>query len=267
MRRSVFLGLLLLTFAVAPCFSDMGQIAIFTEAVSWTDVGTANAVAQKIISDLKITRDIEILGDKAIGTFAEANTGDDDMDIIITFGYFPVSLYTPGNAERDGSVAELFLEDGNMFLNTADWIFYVTQGGGANGAAGLQNITDSTFTMDVPDGINNSPTDDGKKYTPSLPDSYSSNRVFKKNEIDANDEWELEVVFGDNGDNNADPAVIHNLDYDGRVAIVFQIPAVQPRAEVIIEVLDNWLSTKVQANPVEFLDKLSVTWGEVKHGL
>lgn len=266
MRKFVFLVSLFMVFAAASCLAaEMGQIGIFTEAVSWTDVGTANAVAQKIIADLKLTRDIEILGDKAIGDFAEANTGDGDLDIIITFGYFPVSLYTPGNGERDDSVAELFLEDGNMFINTADWIFYVTQGGGANGAAGLQNITDSTFDMGA-DGNRNEPTDDGKKYTPSLPDSYEAVRVFKTGQVEANDEWEVEVVFGENGP-LADPAVIHNLEYDGRVAIVFQIGGVQPRAEVIIEMLDNWLSTIVKPDPVELLDKLSVTWAEVKHGL
>jgi hypothetical protein len=48
--------------------------------------------------------------------------------MMIIFGYFPVSLYTPGNAQADDSLGELFLEGGDMILNTADYIFYVTEG-------------------------------------------------------------------------------------------------------------------------------------------
>ena len=108
--------------------STIGDIAIFTEAVSWTDVGTANAAAEMIIDELKLTKNIEIMNDKAIGEFAKEKTENDKLDIIITFRYFPVSLYKPGNGEPNDSVGEKFLEAGNMFINTADYIFYVTLG-------------------------------------------------------------------------------------------------------------------------------------------
>jgi hypothetical protein len=264
----VFISLpVLLLLAATTCLAtNMGQIAIFTESVGWTNVGTANAQAQKIISDLRLTREIEILGDKAIGDFAQANTDDGELDIIITFGYFPVSLYAPGNGEADDSVGELFLEGGNMFINTADYIFYVTLGGGANADTGLKNMTDSNFDLWT-DGVSTEPTEDGKEYTPSLI-ATSAPRCFRVSQIEANPEWELEVAFGDDGGANADPAVIHNTDYDGRVAIVFQVSNdAMPRGEVITEMLNNWLSEKVEAQAVEPVDKLSVTWGKVKQSL
>ena len=47
MRRSLFSVLLFLIFVAAPCFSaQMGQIAIYTEAVVWTTVQVANTAAE-----------------------------------------------------------------------------------------------------------------------------------------------------------------------------------------------------------------------------
>jgi hypothetical protein len=268
MRRNAFLSVLsfiVFVLAATAQASEMGEVAIFADAVSWTDVGTAKAAAQKIQSDLKLTRDIQILSDDAIGAFAEQNTDDGNLDIIITFGYFPVSLYAPGNAERDDSVGELFLEGGNMFINTADYIFYVTQGGGANGDSGLKNMTDSNFDM-WGDDASTDATEDGEKYTPSLVDvTFVANRPFKMSQVEADSDWELEAAFGTLGD-KADPAIIHNLTYDGRVGIAFQAGGTLPRAEVIIEMIDNFLVEKVKAQTVEPGDKLSCTWGEIKGG-
>ena len=95
----------------------------------------------------KFAKSIKVYNDDDIGRFARKKTKDDEFDIIITFGYFPVSLYKPGNVEKEDSIAEKFLEGGDMFMNAADYIFYVTQGGGANGENGLKTITDSNFDM------------------------------------------------------------------------------------------------------------------------
>jgi hypothetical protein len=244
----------------------MGQIAIFTEAVGWTDVATANAQAQIIIDGLKLTKDIQKLGDAAIGDWAKKNTKDGDTDVIIMFGYFPVSQYTPGNGQRDGSVGELFLEGGNMFLNSCDYIFYVTQGGGVNAATGLQNMTDTTFDCWT-DGNTCKPTDDGKKYTPSLPASFSAPRCFRKTQIDANPDWSVEVAFGSNGADNLDPAIIKNKVYGGRVGIVHQVSDnSMPRGKVMLEMLDNWLSKQVKGVAVDSAGKLSTAWGEIRLG-
>ena len=263
MKRCIFLVLLLMVFATTSCLAaKMGQIAIFTESVGWTDVGTANKAAALMLDEIDITKDVQILGEDDIEKFAEANTDDGELDVIILFGYFPVSLYAPGNGEADDSVGELFLEGGNMILNTADYIFYVTLGGGTNGDTGLKNMTDSNFDLWT-DGVACQPTEDGEKYTPRY-DGHTAPRSFKISQIDADPEWELEVAFGDNGGGNADPAIIHNTEYDGRVGIVMQVSAVTPKGEVFTDILNNWLPTIVAPDPVEPLDKLSVTWGEVK---
>lgn len=268
MKKSLSFGILLFVtfvFVITPCsFSDVGEIAIFTESVGWTSTGTANAAAQIIMDEVTIATNIQKYSDADIGTFATEKSNNDDLDIIITFGYFPVSLYTPGNGEADDSVGEKFLEAGNMFMNSADYIFYVTQGGGANGDTGLKNMTDSNFDLWT-DGNTCKPVADGEKYTPSLK-SFTAPRSFKVDQIETDDEWELEVAFGmdKEGGTRADPAVIHNTEYDGRVCIFFQVSDdSQPRGEVAAEILNNWLS-EIAPRSVEPADKLPITWGEIK---
>ncbi len=261
MKRYVSFCLLFMVLFAAPCFAEkMGQIAIFTESVGWTNVGAANTAAQIILDGVTITNDIQKLSDGDIGTFAEANTDDGELDVIILFGYFPPSLYTPGNGQPDNSVGELFLEGGNMFLNTSDYIFYVSSTN--NAADGLMNMTDSNLDCWTADTMN-TPTADGETYTPSY-DGHIGKRSFRIAQVEADADWELEVVFGSNGD-QADPAIIRNLTYDGRVGVVLQVDNnAVPRGEVLTEILNDWLPTVASAKSVEPVDKLSVTWGEVK---
>jgi len=263
-KRCIFLVLLFMVFATTSCLAaKMGHIAIYTANVGWTTAAVANAAAQIILDEVNITNNVEILGEKDIATFAEAHADDDELDVIILFGWFPASLYTPGNGQADDSVGELFLEGGNMILNTADYIFYVTVGGGANGDVGLKNMTDSNFDCWTAD-ITNTPTEDGEKYTPRYV-SHNAPRSFKISQIEANEEWELEVIFGTDGADQADPAIIRNLDYDGRVGVVMQVSDdSKPKGEVFTDILNNWLPTIVRPDSVEPVDKLSVTWGEVK---
>jgi len=259
-RRCIFLVLLFMAFATGSCFAaKMGQIAIFTESVGWTSVGAANTAAQIILDGVTITNDIQKLGNGDMGTFAEANTDDGELDIIILFGYFPPSLYTPGNGQPDGSVGELFLEGGNMFLNTSDYIFYVSSAN--NDAGGLTNMTDSNFDCWT-DGINNTPTADGATYTPSYA-GHVGKRSLQIDQVEADADWELEVVFGSDGTNTADPAIIRNLTYGGRVGVVLQVDDdSMPKGEVISEIIENYIGGIITA--VEPADKLAVTWGGIK---
>ena len=59
---------------------------------------------------LKTPEAVVILTDKEIGDWAEDHTDNGVSDIIVTFGWFPTTLYTPGNADPDGSIGEEFLE-------------------------------------------------------------------------------------------------------------------------------------------------------------
>jgi hypothetical protein len=83
--------------------------------------------------------------------------------------------------------------------------------------------------------------------------------------VDADKDWEMEVIFGSDGGTHADPAVIINKDYGGRVCIVYQVSNdAMPRGGVITEILNNWLAEKLGVESVEPTGKLPVTWSEIK---
>ena len=242
--------------------APMGKVAIFTEQSGWIAQGTAAAEGEELKDLLKRPEEVVILTDKEIGDWAEEHTDNGVSDIIVTFGWFPTTLYTPGNVDPDDSVAELFLEGGNIFLNTADYIFYVTQGGGANGEQGLKNMMDINADM-WSGGTAIKPTNRGKEYTPSLK-AFTSERTFKEAQIE--DPWEVEVVFGDNGAGRLDPAIVHDTETDGRIGIAFQEPnnAGLPRGEVLAEMIDNYLFEVLGAQAVDPNQKVATTWGHLK---
>ena len=241
----------------------MGEIGIFNESVGWTNVALAKADTEKILKT-KFARSIKVYNDKAIGNFAKKNTADNKLDIIITFGYFPVSLYKPGNVEQEDSIAEKFLEGGDMFVNTADYIFYVTKGGGKNAADGLKTITDSNFDCWGADADKFTPTADGKKYVPSLPADYNSPRPMKAAQIKADKNWEVEVAFGSAKDGSLlDPAVIKSTTHGGRFVVVRQTPLAAPdRGKVFSEIIDNYFGSAVA--PVDPVAKIATAWGNIK---
>jgi hypothetical protein len=241
-------------------FAQIDKIAIFNELVGWTTVGAAAEATDILLASVTSAADITIYDDAGMGAFAEDNTGDGNFDIIVTFGYWPVSLYTPGNEQADGSLGELFLEGGDVIMNSADYIFYVTEGGGANGDTGLKNMTDSNFDCWT-DGAATEPTAEGASYTPSL-EAFTTNRGFVIAQIEDDADWELEVAFGSDGA-TVDPAILRNLTYGGRVAIFFQVSNdALPRGAVVSEMIDNYLAGVTTA--VEPADKLAVTWGSIK---
>ena len=245
----------------------MGEIGIFNESVGWTNVATAKADTEKILKT-KFARSVKVYNDDDIGKFAKKRTADNKLDIIITFGYFPVSLYKPGNVEQEDSIAEKFLEGGDMFMNTADYIFYVTQGGGKNAADGLKTITDSNFDCWGADADKFKPTAAGKKYVPSLPAEYNSPRPMKLDQIEADKNWEVEVAFGATADGKKiDPAVIKSTKHGGRFVVVRQTPKAAPdRGNVMHEILENYVKKKiVPALAVDTTGKLATAWSKVKN--
>ncbi|MBD3183386.1 hypothetical protein GF312_13900 [Candidatus Poribacteria bacterium] len=254
---TIFLTLVFSSLSMA----QIDKIAIFNELVGWTTVEAAAEATEVILANVTSASSIEVLNDEEMGAFAEANTGDGNLDIIVTFGYWPVSLYPPGNAEPDGSVGELFLEGGDMIMNTADYIFYVTQGGGANGDAGLKNMTDSEFDLWT-DNTEIEPTADGEKYLPSL-EPFTSHRAFVIAQVEENPDWEFLAIFGTNGD-NADPAIIQNLTYGGLVGINHQVSDdTMPRGPVMAEMIE-YIGAIGGSTAVEPAAKLATSWGAIK---
>ncbi|MDE0020073.1 MAG: hypothetical protein OXT69_01635 [Candidatus Poribacteria bacterium] len=240
---------------------SLGQIAVFHEKVGWIGQDAANAAADEILSNTTST-DIMAVNLDESASFLADSTGDGDVDVFFTFGYLPETVYAPGNAEPDDSIIEKYIEDGNLYLNTADYIFYVTLGGGANEVGGLQNVTDSAFDMWT-DGNNVAPTADGSKYLPSL-EGFQSNRSFRKEQVEADENWDYAVVFAE-GPLGEDPAIIQHADYMGMVGIVMQVANDNlPRGAVVTELFNNWLPDAFPTTSVDPIGKSASLWGSLK---
>lgn len=266
---SVFLStlLIILTFGILPSFgSARVDVGISTHAGWWSQAAADNEMAK--LAELikgKVTS-VEIFPpakQAELATWVQKNTGDKELDILILCGQFPNTIYKPGNAQPNDSIAEKFLEDGNMILNTGDYMFYVVDGAGTNATGGLQNMMDipgiSMWDDDTPIQI----TDEGRKYIPTLKD-YTTDRPWHLNEIVA--PWKAEVIFGQNAaKTRAEPAVILDEKTKGRLVTFYQTAGqdADPRAKAISEFIINWLPTIVKF-PVDKGGKLGVTWGQIK---
>ena len=265
---ALFVVLLMVTCTV-PSWAQLGDVAIFSENTGW--ISKDNADAQRAIvfdnlkDDVSSVGDVVYATDAEIGPWAEERIDDGKADILIIFGWFPTTLYTPGNSQVDDSIAERFIYGGNIILNCADYIFYVTQGGGANGENGLKTIININADM-WGGGTQIEPTDDGKKYTPTL-EAFTSERPFKAEQIV--DPWSVEAAFGDNGSGFFDPGIIKLNDSSGRVGICMQEPnnGDLPRGQVLIEMIDfisQQPDMEADRTPVEPTGKAAVTWGDLK---
>ena len=237
---------LILSFVVAFTFCTTAMasdIAISTQA-GWMGQGTADTEAQKIVDNVKNVP-IEVFTSNQLddlATWVQDHTGNGTADLLIMFGIFPSTIYPAGNAQPDGSIAEAFLDDGNVIINTGDYIFYVGSAGN-NDAGGLQNMTNvggAAMWGDDTGATTFAPTADGRLYTPSLP-TLPSNRPFFPAQFDGTD-WEVELVLAQNNDGSqVMPAILHNTVTNGRVGAFFQwSDDSQPRGQVISEWVNNW---------------------------
>jgi hypothetical protein len=221
------------------------EIAISTQG-GWMGQGHADTEAQEIVDSVTGVP-IEVFTPTnldALADWIEEHTGDGQPDLLIMFGIFPVTIYPAGNAQPEGSLAELFLDDGNVIINTGDYIFYVGSGGN-NDAGGLQNMTDvSGAAMWGDDSFATmfTPTADGELYTPSLT-TLPSNRPWFPAQF-AGTDWEFELILAQTSDGSqAHPAILHNTVTDGRLGVFFQCSQdtdSQLRGEVISEWINNW---------------------------
>ena len=151
-------------------------------------------------------------------------------------------------------------------MNAADYIFYVTKGGGTNGDKRLKTITNSNFDCWGAGTDVFKPTAAGKKYVPSLPASYDSPRPMKLDQIKADKNWEVEVAFGATADGKKiDPAVIKSTTHGGRFVVVRQTNKADPdRGKVFSEIINNFFGPTVA--PVDPEAKIATAWGNIKRG-
>ncbi len=270
MKNFVYLAfifiLLASMFTTVPCWGAAIQvdIAISTQA-GWFGQAAADREMNEIVENVgKKVNDIKLFpaaNQDELADWVENHTDTDQIDVLILCGQFPDTIYQPGNAQADGSLAEEFLEGGNMIINTGDYMFYVVNGAGTNGEGGIQNMMDLATTMwddDTPVEV----TDSGKKYLPTLKD-FVTDRPFHLNEL--RDPWETEIIFA-GSEIRADPVVVHDTDTDGRLAIFYQTAGQDndPRGEVISEFILNWLPEIAGGFAVDPGGKLGTQWGRLK---
>lgn len=220
------------------------DIAIYTESTGWIIETEADRQADILIQSVsEKVNSVEIMGANALPDWVLSHVKNGQPDIILMFGDFPDSIYPSGNQQSENSLAELFLDDGNIILNTGDYIFY---GKGRNGGDGLINMMDVYTTM-WGDNTAVTVTEEGVKFTPSLRD-FVTGRPFHTDDLDGTD-WEVEVSFADDGINLADPVIVCNQKTGGRIGIIYQTDGQLPRGQVISEIILNWLPTVLPSPP------------------
>ena len=241
------------------------DVLIYTYRSFWMKLEDAEMAAETTKSlleskgiQVKITKDNVYLRDWMLQT-----TGNGAVNVLITYGLLPATIYTPGNSQPDGSIAENWIEttDGDTILNYADYIAYNTEGdvdpehnifGHSNSERGLQNLMDNPnihlFPLgDHELGISMIVTSDGNALTPSLA-NFESYRPIPLNQLQG--EWFPEKVFAsDTGDAQAvyaDPVIVRDGNR-GRLAIVHAAPLNRQgfedmlNGEVAAEIIINYL--------------------------
>ncbi|MHC4085950.1 MAG: hypothetical protein ACYSU5_12180, partial [Planctomycetota bacterium] len=230
---------LFVTFA----FSTMAmasEIAISTQANWWTQAA-ADAEMQEIVDNVTAVSVERFTAGQhaALATWVTNHTGNGQPDLLILCGIFPATIYPAGNAQPEGSLAELFLDDGNIIINTGDYMFYVGSAGN-NDAGGLENMMDIPGITMWDDNTSVVVTADGQTYTPSL-GNFQTDRPFHLDELTNN--WSSELVLAQNGaGTRADPVIVINSVTGGRLGIFYQTAGedANPRGEVISEWINNW---------------------------
>ncbi|MEN6428227.1 MAG: LamG-like jellyroll fold domain-containing protein [Phycisphaerales bacterium] len=234
----------ILVFAVVSVFSTTVRavdIAISTQA-NWWSQAAANREMQEIVDNVKAVpiERFTTSDHAALADWVVAHTGDGASDLLILCGQCPATIYAAGNTQPDGSLLELFLDDGNCVINTGDWIFYMVNGAGTNGTAALPNVMDIPSMEMWDDNTSVTVTADGQKYTPSLV-NFATDRAIH---IDAlvND-WYAELILALAADGNrAEPVILRNSVTGGRIGVFFQTANQDddPRGEVMSEWINNW---------------------------
>ena len=235
-----------------------------------------DAEMKAIFETINIYGDGDEVGyDSALGQWMQEHTGNGQQDVFIAAsGTAPSAIYQFPNADPDGSNIENFVEDGNVFINVADWILYMSYEGGSrsadNGADGAANVFDIPGLSFGNRGGPAVPTEMGSKYIPSLVE-FQSDRPWHLEQFEGTD-WEVTPFAISNDDeNSADPAVAVNQTYGGIIAAMWQKAQPDwegddPRAAGVIEFIANWLveNGEITTTPVEAQDKVATTWGRIK---
>ena len=292
MRSNCKLFLVILAFLVSTSMfsvSMAGDFAIYSGPTNpgWISDGaveeivktvTKHAGVKAMFDNIDNYGDGDEVGDKSpLGKWLVSHTNNGQTDVVFTAcGTCPSSFYQFPNKDPDGSNIENFIEAGNVHVNVADWIYYMSYEGGVrsadNGAQGAANVFDIPGLSFGNRGSDFEPTKEGKKYIPSLK-NFDSTRPWHMEQFKGTP-WKLVAFAVDTGDkNSADPVVAiskeDGKDGTGMIAAMWQKDAPvwagkpDPRGIGVAEFLVNWLQENATfaVNPKE---KMSTTWGYVK---
>ena len=292
MKFDYRLFLVILAFLVSTSMfsvSMAGDFAIYSGPTNpgWISDGaveeivktvTKHAGVKAMFDNIDNYGDGDEVGDKSpLGKWLKSHTNNGQTDVVFTAcGTCPSSFYPFPNKEPDGSNIENFIEAGNVHVNVADWIYYMSYEGGVrsadNGGTGAANVFDIPGLSFGDRGTDFEPTKEGKKYIPSLK-NFDSARPWHMEQFKGTP-WKLVAFAVDKGDkNSADPVVAISTedgkDGTGMIAAMWQKDAPvwagkpDPRGIGVAEFLVNWLQENATfaVNPKE---KTSTTWGYVK---
>ena len=246
------------------------DVLIYTGGIWWITRSEAIAEAEttrRLLQSAGIQAEITD-NENSVKQWMLQTASDGSVNVLILYGLIPTTIYPPGNAMPDGSVAENWIEtsDGNMILNHADYFGFWSTGninlegqvGERNGDGTLRNLMDIP-SISIPvdkDNIRMFVTTDGNALTPSLV-NFQSDRPFPLNQLQG--DWFAEQILASDTGNAratlADPVVIRDGNR-GRIAIVHQTSFEDnPKGEVAAEIIINYLL----ADPVVSISPSSVT--------
>ncbi len=282
-----YFGLITFTLFLSVTISFAGDLAIYSgpSNTGWISATAVEANTELVMNHpgvKSLFNSIENFGDgddvgddSPLAEWCKRHTGNGRQDVILlACGTTPSALYPFPNTKPDGSNVENFIDEGNIVINVADWIFYMSYEGGVrsaeNGAGGAANVFDIPGLDFNERGTGNqTPTDLGMKYIPSLK-AFRSIRPWHVDQFN-NSNWDV-VVFAQEDDNNADPAVAISKeagkDGNGMIAAMWQTATpnwsgTDPRGIGVAEFIENWISENATLD-VNANGKLSTTWGHLK---
>ena len=292
MKQLLLISAISLAFALVT--ASASDLAIYSGPTNptWLSQHAALVNTRVIVNDEEIKNIFENIEnfesgdeigyDSPLGRWLKSHTGNGQQDVFISAsGTTPSALYRFPNIDSDGSNIEEFIEDGNVYINVADYILFVSWEGGQwnpwNQEAGAANVFDIPWVHFWPPGGHGAlsipmvPTEEGKKYMPISLKEFGSDRPWHLNHFFGTD-WET-VAFA-KGENNAlfaDPAVAINKEYGGIIASMWHKEqpnwiGTDPRGIGIVEFITNWLTEHGNiSSPINRKENPTTTWGDITH--
>jgi hypothetical protein len=259
---SLFIALLFIFSLVSINRSFTQDVAIFYDAnIPVLGINDGPGFAGLLVDELKKKNIMaEIVDSKGLADYMKANpTGI----MLVSQGLFPGTIFA--NKGKDDLVYS-WLRGGGIGGFAGDYPFYywdntanVAAGGGQQKIFGVTVTNSSTANVE--------PTELGKKYIPSLQKQWTSNRPVGLAVLQ-NSGFEFESYADDKA--NSDPVAYRTKDMKGwfinfhTSCCGVACPANGQMAKEYAELISNRFIDKSKLN-VEPLDKLSVSWGQLKY--